>query len=108
MADEKKPTLPSGIGESEFNSWKQHPVTRAYLKYLSDKREDTRLAALDGWEGGKLSLALADEMRGVVNTLKLDSEPNFGEIVRFYDEIDKMKQEKQDDEQADGKQSAEG
>mgnify|MGYP001563708204 CR=1 FL=1 len=109
MADEKKPTLPNGIGESEFNSWKHHPVTRAYLKFLADKREDTRMAALDGWEGGKLNNALSDEMRGVANTLKLASEPDFGEIVQFYDEINQMKKEEmQANEPTDGKQIAEG
>ena len=110
MADEKKqpePTIAGGIGETEFNTWKHHPVTRAYLKFLADKREDTRLAALDGWEGGKLSLALADEMRGVANTLKRNAEPDFEEIVKFYAEIEQTKQEMQDDAQPDRVTSAE-
>ena len=104
MPDDKKPPepkIPGDIGASEFNSWKRHPVTVAYLNYLKAQREDVRLAALDGWEGGKLSLAVADEMRGCANTLKKDSEPDFAEIVTFYAEIDEMKkQEKIENEQA--------
>ena len=108
MADEKKPTLPNGIGESEFNSWKHHPVTRAYLKFLMDQRADVRDAAVLSWESGKISLAIADEMRGVANTLKRNAEPDFEEIVKFYAEIEQTKkQEPQDDAQPDRVTSAE-
>ena len=105
MADEKKPTLPSGIGEAEFNTWKHHPVTRAYLQYLMDWREFIKGAAIEAWEGGNISLAVADEARGVANTLRNVAEPDFGEVVKFYES---RKQEMQDDESSDGKQSAEG
>ena len=108
MADEKKPTLPSGIGEAEFNSWKHHPVTRAYLQFMLDQRADVKDAAVLAWESGKISLAVADEMRGVANTLKRNAEPDFDEIVKFYTEIEQAKkQETQDDAQPDRVTSAE-
>ena len=109
MAADKKPTIADGIGETEFNTWKHHPVTRAYFKYLMDQRADIKAAAVEAWEGGKLSLAIADEMRGVANTYKRNAEPDFAEIVKFYAEIDQMKkQENEHDEQADRVQGAEG
>ena len=109
MADDKKPTLPSGIGEAEFNSWKHHPVTRAYFQYLLDQRADIKGAAVEAWEAGKLNLAISDEMRGAANTLKRSAEPDFAEVVRFYDEINQMKKEEmQANESTDGKQSAKG
>ncbi|MDO8534868.1 MAG: hypothetical protein Q7S17_09035 [Xanthobacteraceae bacterium] len=95
MADEKKQatTIPSGIGATEFNTWKHHPVTKAYFQYLLDQRADIKGAAVEAWEGGKLSLAIADEMRGVSNTLKRAAEPDFAELVKFYDEINQMKKQ---------------
>ncbi len=108
MVSEKKPILPGGIGEIEFNAWKNHPVTRIYLKYLLDMRDDIKGAAILAWESGKLSLAVADEMRGAANYLKRVAEPEFDEVIRFYDEIDKMNQEKKDDERSDREPSAQG
>lgn len=108
MAEDQKPTIAGGIGETEFNTWKHHPVSKAYFQYLMDQRGDIKAAAVEAWEGGKLSLAIADEMRGCANTYKRNAEPDFAEIVNFYAEIDKMKkQETEPDEQADRVQSAE-
>ena len=111
MAEEQKTasTIPSGIGATEFNTWKHHPVTKAYFQYLLDQRADIKGAAVEAWEGGKLSLAVADEMRGASNTLKRAAEPDFAELVKFYDEINQMKkQEMQADEPTDGNQGTQG
>lgn len=110
MADDKKPapTIPGGIGETEFNSWKHHPVTKVYFQYLIDQRADIKDAAVASWESGKISLAIADEMRGAANTLKRAAEPDFAEVVKFYDEINQMKKQEMQADERDRDQGAEG
>lgn len=88
----KEPTI-DGITRVEFNSWKQSPVTQAYLKYLKEQAYDTKMAVMDGWAGGKIDLAGADEMRGRHNTFLLAAKPNFDAITTFYEERDAMKKE---------------
>jgi hypothetical protein len=39
------------ITESEFNEWKAHPVTKAVMQILSEKREELR----QQWEGGSFT-----------------------------------------------------
>lgn len=112
MAEDEKSArkkIPGDIGETEFNAWKHHPVTKAYFKYLLDQRADIRDAAVDAWEGGKLNLAIADEMRGAANTHKRNAEPKFDEIIEFYAEIDQIKkQEMEANGQPDRIEGAEG
>lgn len=41
--------------EVEFNLWRHHPVTAAFLQFLRDQADSIRLVALATWEAGKLT-----------------------------------------------------
>lgn len=108
---EPPPTLPSGITEPEFAHWKHHPVTLAYLQFLSDLREIELQQVIMSWEAGRVSMAGSDEARGLRNALLLASTPNFDGIVEFYERrrqiIEQQQEEIESDEHPDdGEESA--
>jgi|HubBroStandDraft_3_1064219.scaffolds.fasta_scaffold15967_6 hypothetical protein len=42
------------LTEQEYNLWRHHPITAAYLRYLGDQAEAFRTAAADLLEAGNL------------------------------------------------------
>lgn len=47
-------TLILDLGEEEFQQWRHHPVTAAFLHFLEDQADNFRTAAADLWEVGRL------------------------------------------------------
>jgi hypothetical protein len=70
------------LSEQDYNLWRHHPITAAYLQYLSDQIEAFRIAAADLLEEGHLN-PQAETLRGrllmlrELQTLSLDHIKNF-------------------------------
>lgn len=76
------------ITESEYQSWRHHPVTKLFLQYLGDYRESLIKEAVARWENGNLVLADEHEMRGRANTLREAVALQWHDIENFYGEED--------------------
>lgn len=50
------------MGETEFNSWKHHHVTAAYLQFLADQIDEWRGLAADLIENGAFQLGAQAEV----------------------------------------------
>ena len=77
-----------GITEPDFQTWKHHPVSKVYLKYLADYRSMLLRDLLGRWEAGDLTLDIEKEIRGRTLTLAELGELTFASIQKFYQEED--------------------
>lgn len=74
------------ITEADFNTWKHHPVTKFYLRFLKDFERDTdetllikirsATTAPDGFELGQLT--------GFANAVRDMATLEFEHIAKFY------------------------
>lgn len=85
-AGEKPPAEPTvdGITSLDFRMWRQQPVTRMFLKYLADRRDDFVAGVMDQWLGGDLQLATEDETRGYAKCLREIGTTKHEHITHFY------------------------
>ena len=70
------------LTEEEFQIWRHHPVTAAYLQYLEDQLTAFRTAACDLLEAGNLDNP--DVLRGRMLTLRELSHLTLADIKGFY------------------------
>lgn len=76
-------TLLLELSEQEYNLWRHHPITSAYLKYLGDQIEAFRSAVADLLENGTLN-PQAEMIRGRILTLRELQNLSLGDIRNFY------------------------
>lgn len=72
-----------GLTEQDYNQWRHHPLTAAYLLYLADLRTSFRTSAADLLEAGRLA-PQADELRGRLLNLMELQELSLDAIQNFY------------------------
>lgn len=70
------------LSEQDFQLWRHHPITSAYLLYLGDQVEAFRTAAADLVEAGNLSNA--DLICGQIKTLRELQSLSLSDIHSFY------------------------
>ena len=71
----------------EFNQWRHHPVTAAYLQYLDDLVKSFRGSAADLLEAGRLN-PQAEELKGRLLTLRELHSLSLTDICGFYRQED--------------------
>ena len=80
-----------GIKEADFQSWKHHPVTKAYMQWMTDYAKalrEERSLRLDGSMESPDPYLLG-EFKGRINTLTEAAGGEFHHIATFYQEPDK-------------------
>lgn len=70
------------LTELDFQQWRHHPITAAYLLYLGDQVEAFRTAAADLLEAGNLDAP--DVLRGRLLTLRELQNLSLDDIRGFY------------------------
>src|SRR3990167_5452330 len=73
-----------GMSQADFHQWRQHPVTRWFLRYLSDYAEELGHGHTERWLQGQTVEKAEDEARGRVQTLDEMSRLGFDHIAMFY------------------------
>jgi hypothetical protein len=94
MPDASSPTGPAvtihGIVAADFDSWKHHPVTRVWLRFLADYAAE--LERLQVAEMRTADAPVSDfrqgEFKGRIGTVAEMAEPAFESIVQFYPQPD--------------------
>ncbi len=71
------------LNDQDYNQWRHHPITSAYLQYLNDQIEAFRTAAADLLEDGKLN-PQEGELRGRLLTLRELQSLSLEHIKNFY------------------------
>ena len=88
MADETEPGLIelNGVTQSDFQSWKHHPVSKVFFRYLLDFAEQLRRSQLAKIEASDEALSPKEqgEYKGRINTVTELAEIEFGHLVAFY------------------------
>jgi len=87
VADQSKSKQPQvdGFSEADYQGWRHHPVTKMFMKYVSDYRGDLVKQTVEAWEKRALNLTDEMELRGRALTLREITELPFEAILRFYD-----------------------
>ncbi len=75
------------LAEQDYQQWRHHPITAAYLLYLGDLRAAFRVSAADLLEAGRLA-PQADELRGRLLNLHEVQELSLDAIQNFYRQED--------------------
>jgi hypothetical protein len=78
-----KPTV-NGIGEAEYQAWRNHPATLMFRRYLRDFRQSLGMAAMQRWEAGALLLSSEHEIRAKREVLAEMADVPFESIAEFY------------------------
>ena len=79
------------LEESDFQSWKRHPISQLLFKFMADRAEDWMETAINKWQAGTMTLAEDHEFRHKImmcqelNNLRLD------DIKNFYGMLGKLK-----------------
>lgn len=73
------------ISETDYNTWKHHPVTQVLHRYLLDYAGELRRGLVERWEAGTLILSDEKEFRGRVLTCSELAELSFESIRVFYE-----------------------
>lgn len=81
-----------GITEADFNSWKHHPVTKAFRQYLLHFAESLEQGHLHRWKSGAMEQGKEDEAVGRVLILNEMAELEFHDIVEFYPETEQQEE----------------
>lgn len=75
-----------GLGQAEYQAWRNHPATQMFRQYLRDFREALGLAAMQRWEAGSLLLSSEHEIKAKREILAEMADVPFEAIVNFYQE----------------------
>lgn len=86
-----------GIAEVDYQTWRHHPVTKVFIEYLRDYRQDLIEAATVQWLDGQLQIATADELRGRALAIDDIAELPFAAMIAFYDNINKKREDQDED-----------
>lgn len=84
-----------GIAEQDYQTWRHHPVTKVFIEYLRDYRQDLIEAATVQWLDGQLQIATADELRGRALAIDDIAELPFAAMIAFYDNINKKREDQE-------------
>lgn len=84
MVDKSGNSFLLELEETQFNQWKHHPVTEAFLKFLKDKADSYRRDLVFMWESNSLSDSDQNELRGRVLLLEELSNLPLVVIQNFY------------------------
>ncbi len=92
MQDEPQqaPPLPQhvelllSVHHTQFQDWRHHPLTAAYLKYLEDLNRSFRKVGEELWLRPRDGNVDAAEVRGRVLLLDELADLTIGDIRRFY------------------------
>lgn len=87
------------LKDHDYQQWRHHPITSAYLRYLGDLRTSFRTSAADLLEAGRLA-PQADELRGRLLNLMELQELSLDAIQNFY--------RQEDTEEDDGREADQG
>lgn len=93
----KNPIDIEGVTERDFENWRHNPVTKMFMKYLTDYRGALTAQVISQWEAGALQLNDEKEGRGRHLTLKEIISLRFNHIANFYG----VDQEEEDGSQKD-------
>lgn len=75
-----------GITEADFQSWKHHPVTKMFLRYLRDTERQYaahQVGGLRSTKGTPDPFELG-KWTGAINAIAEMAEPTYESIVNFY------------------------
>lgn len=86
MAEKTRPTV-NGLTKEDYQSWRHHPATKAFLRYLADAKKDLELAAVERWLAGTLTLSTENEIRARILLLDEMAGLEFEAMAQFYDDI---------------------
>ena len=75
--------LLTGLTDQDYQQWRHHPLTAAYLLYLGDQIDAFRTAAADLLESGALS-PQGEVIRGRILTLRDLQNLSLDAIQNFY------------------------
>ena len=88
MADKKDPGIIdlNGVTEHDFQSWKHHPVSKVFFRYLLDFAEQLRRDQLAKIENSDEALSPKEqgEYKGRINTVTELADIEFDHLVAFY------------------------
>ena len=74
-----------GISKEDYQVWKHDQVSKVVLKFLADKQEYLKQAALESWVAGSKSFAeCSDTVRGQISELDEMINLPFEAVVEFY------------------------
>lgn len=75
------------ITKEDYQQWRHDPVSKVFLRFLEDKREFLKAAALEHWVNGNKSFAeMNDTVRGQIVELDEIANLPFEAIDEFYKE----------------------
>lgn len=74
----------NGLVKGDFDSWKHHPVSKVYLKFLEDYRTSLLNELITSFEAGVLIEKDEKEIRGRTLILKDLIDLQFSNIQAFY------------------------
>ena len=80
-----------GVTQAQFTAWRHHPVTRMFMQYLRDWRDDMKEDAVERWTAGALDSKSDHELRGWFKALTEISDMRLDPIAKFYEDVDAMK-----------------
>lgn len=73
-----------GVTRRDFENWLHNPVTKMYLRFLTDYRAGLITQIVGQWESGALKLSDEMEARGRAVAIKEMIELQFSHITGFY------------------------
>jgi len=77
------------IKRDDYQRWRHDPVSKFFLKYLTDKREEMKAFALESWVNGSQSFSDCNQtIRGQIIELQEIAELPFEAIQEFYKETE--------------------
>ena len=88
-----KERVVKGLTERDFQAWRHHPVTKVYLRFLSDFRDAVIIETNNKWLGGDLKPDDAEGNRAQALMLAEMVELAFGDIADFYEGPDQEENE---------------
>ena len=76
----------NGIRDADFQSWKHHPVTKVFLRYVADYRDALRRDQIEKIENAEEPMPpkAQGEYKGRIRTLEELAGIEFGHLVDFY------------------------
>ena len=76
----------NGIGEQAFNSWKHHPVTKVFVRYLLDYERQIAERAIHALRNTPTAPDpfKSGVFQGEINAYAAIAELQFAELVEFY------------------------
>lgn len=88
LSENPNDSLFLSLTKEEFQQWRHHPVTKAYLQFLTDQRTNWQAAAMELWEVGRLASVEGEALRGQVKAFRELENLELESIKSFYGETE--------------------